>query len=141
MPWILSFHAFGTQFRPSQIDYPFTTSMDPGTIGNEGRYRGKPIPYGSIVINVPRQIPNNKRIEYLVRTVLPLMAELKLAGATDWYINIGRFYSGQCNEAFSTEELKLLASMDCPLHYSAYKVSKKRESELVIELGGNVIED
>ncbi len=141
MPWIISIHAYGTQFRPSEIDYPFTSSTEPGTIGTEGRYRDKPVPYGSIIIEVPRQIPNNKRIEYIVRTVLPLMPDLKRAGATEWYLNIGRFYSSQCNEAFSTEELKLLASLDCPLHYSAYKVSKKRESELEKELGGNGIED
>lgn len=141
MPWIISFHAYGTQFRPGEIDYPFTTSTEPGTIGIEGRYRDKPVPYGSIIIEVPRQIPNNKRIEYIVRTVLPLMPDLKRAGATEWYLNIGRFYSSQCNEAFSTEELKLLASLDCPLQYSAYKVSKKRESELEKELGGNGIED
>lgn len=141
MPWIISFHAYGTQFRPSEIAYPFTSSTEPGTIGIKGRYRDKPVPYGSIIIEVPRQIPNNKRIEYIVRTVLPLMPDLKRAGATEWYLNIGRFYSSQCNEAFSTEELKLLASLDCPLQYSAYKVSKKRESELEKELGGNGIED
>ena len=140
MPWIVSFHADGTQFRPSQINYPFTTSIEPGTIGKEGRYRDKPVPYGSIVIDVPRQIPNDKRIKYIVRTVLPLVPELKRAGASDWYLNIGRFYSSQCNEAFSTEELKLLASLDCPLHYSAYKVSKKRECELEKELGGTGVE-
>ena len=136
MPLQITFHASGDQFRPSKIRFPFTEAIDPGTIGKEGRYRDKPIPYGFILIEVPRQVPNAERIKYLVQLVQPLIPELKQAGATDWHLNIGRFYSTQCNEAFSSDNLALMASLNCPLNYSAYKVSKKRERELEEELGG-----
>jgi hypothetical protein len=58
MPWHITFHAKGEFFRPSEIDYIFSSAIDTGMIGKTGRYREKPLPYGSIVIEVPREIPN-----------------------------------------------------------------------------------
>ena len=34
MPWRITFHAFGDQFRPSKIRFPFTEAIDSGTIGS-----------------------------------------------------------------------------------------------------------
>ena len=136
MPWIIDFYATGEQFRPSEINYPFTRSTDAGTIQQEGRYRDKPIPYGSITIEVPKHIPNQDRITYIVKTAQELLPDLIRVGATNWRLNIGRFYSSQCNESYTNEELKLIASLNCPLFYSAYKVSKKEERKLEEEYGG-----
>ena len=136
MPWQISFHAKGNQFRPSDIDFAFSKAIDTGTIGKNGYYLNKPIPYGSIVIEVPREIPNAERISYLVKLVQPLIPEIKQAGATEWYLDIARYYSNQCNEDYSSEEMALMASLNCPLYYSAYKVSEEEEKELEKELGG-----
>jgi hypothetical protein len=37
MPWMVEFFATGDDFKPSENDYPFTQSLDVGTIQTEGR--------------------------------------------------------------------------------------------------------
>jgi hypothetical protein len=132
----IRFVASGEQFRPSEINFAFSKSIDVGMIGQEGAYKNQPVPNGLIVIEIPRQIPPKERLSYLVKTVKPLLPELKRAGATRLELDIARFYSTQCNEEYTSEELALMASLDCPFNYSAYKVSKKEESELEEKYGG-----
>ncbi|MHC1733363.1 MAG: hypothetical protein AB9888_15200, partial [Bacteroidales bacterium] len=114
----------------------FTHAVDPGTYEKTGVYSRKPIPYGFIVIGMPREIPYAERIHYLVKLVQPLLPVLIQAGATEWYVDIARYYSTQCNESLSNEQLALLASLNCPLHYSAYCVSEEEEEQYEIEFGG-----
>ena len=130
MPWDISFHIMGEQFRPSQMTFAFTEAQDPGEEGVLGRYRGTPIPYGWAIIRVPSNIPNQDRIEYLHAAVLPLLPELAQAGATDWTLDIGRYYSTQCNEELTADQLTLIAQLRCSLTYSAYQVTEVEELEL-----------
>jgi hypothetical protein len=136
MPWIIDFYATGEKFRPSENDYVFSKSIDAGTIQTTDRYRNQPAPYGVIMIEVPKHIPNQERITYIVKVAQELLPELIKAGATEWRLNIGRFYLTQCNEDYTSEELALMASLKCPLFYSAYKVSKKEERKLMEKYGG-----
>jgi hypothetical protein len=131
MPWVVSFHIWGEQFKPSQIDFAFSDAHDPGIIGQSGKYRGQSVPYGSATVRVPSHIPNEERIRYIVTAALPLLPKLEQAGATDWHLDIGRFYSTQCNEEYSAEELALMSQLRCPLDYSAYQVSEEEEVELI----------
>jgi hypothetical protein len=127
MPWSISFQVRGKQFKPSLVEFTFTESHDCGEIGKAGRYRGQPMPYGSANIHVPSYIPHEERIIYIVNIALRLLPELQRAGATEWHVDIGRFYSTQCNEEYSPEEISLLAQLKCPLLYSAYLVSEGLE--------------
>lgn len=136
MPWIIEFYATGDHFKPGEVNYAFTRSMDAGTIQQEGYYQNKPVPYGFITIEAPKHLPNGERIAYVVKEAQTLLPDLIRAGATEWRLNIGRFYSAQCNEAYTSEELTLISSLHCPLYYSAYKVSKKEEKELEEKYGG-----
>jgi hypothetical protein len=72
----------------------------------------------------------------LVKLVQPLLPEIRRAGATEWSLDIARYYSTQCNEAYTSEELELLASLKCPLIYSAYKISEEEEDDLKEKWGG-----
>ncbi len=130
MPWSVAFHAIGESFYPSQIDYAFSRSHDPGLSPN-GRQQ-----VGSATIEVPASIPNEDRIKYLVNLVLPLMPSILQAGADEYYLNIGRFYSTQCNEELSAEEIAFIARLNCGLIYSAYQVSEEEELDLEQKLGG-----
>ena len=136
MTWIIDFFATGEKFQPSKVNYVFTKSIDAGTVQTDGRYRNEPAPYGVIVIEVPKHIPNQERITYIVKVAQELLPDLIKAGATEWRLNIGRFYLTQCNEDYTSEELALMASLKCPVFYSAYKVSKKEEHELMEKYGG-----
>lgn len=133
MPWLISFHIWGEQFMPSSVDFQFTEFYDAGSIRDRGRYRGLPSPNGAAYIEVPSHIPNLERIKYIVETVLPILPELRRAGATDFKLDIGRFYSTQCNEELSAEQIALIAQLNCPLTYSAYQVEEAEEMELAKE--------
>jgi hypothetical protein len=137
MPWQVSFHASGDSFTPSRIDFPFSESNDPGEMGTSGRYLNKPIPNGYIRIDVPKEILNGERIKYLVHNILPIISDILKFGATNYYLDIARYYSSQCNESYSTEELALLAQLNCPVNYSAYQVSESEEKALAEKLGGS----
>lgn len=134
MPWIISFHAKGEFFRPSNVDFPFTESFDYGDVVDRGRHRNEPKPHGYAVIEVPTSIPNEKRLTYIATLVLSLLPRLKQAGMETGYVNIGRYYSTQCNEEYTAEEIALLAQLNCPLIYSAYAVSEDDEEKLRQEL-------
>jgi hypothetical protein len=130
MTWKAFFFASGEQFKPSQIKYAFTTAQDSGIIEKSGRYAGKPRPFGSISIEFPARISQEKIIAYIVKIVQPLLPKLREAGADDMYVAVTRYYATQCNEAFSHEELTLLASLGCSFWYSASMVSEEEESAL-----------
>jgi hypothetical protein len=130
MPWVISFHAWGEQFYPSKINYSFSEAHDVGMFGTWGRYKNQSAPYGSAVIRVPPNIPNEERIAYLVNMVLPLMPYIIQAGGTFCKLDIGRYYSTQCNEELSAKEIALIARLGCPLTYSAYQVSEEEELKM-----------
>lgn len=109
MPYRVSFEMWGEGFRPSRVPFRFTKQHDSGAIGTVGRYRGEPLPYGSASYVVPASVPNADRIKHAVQIIEPLLAGIRDAGATDWHISIGRYCSSQCNEAYSLEELQLIA--------------------------------
>jgi hypothetical protein len=130
MPWRISIQIQGDKFVPSRVPFEFTEQHDPGVLGTTGRYRGLALPYGSAGYDVPSSIPVKNRIEYLVRTIKPLLPAIREAGATDWHISIGRYYYAQCNEEYSLEELQLIAQLGCGFTYSAYSVSEEEERDL-----------
>jgi hypothetical protein len=131
MPWSISFRIQGDEFRPSQVPFAFTEQHDPGVIGRYGRYRDRPIPYGSASYDVPPSIPRKDYIKHLVQTIEPVLPAIHEAGATDWYVCIGRFYHGQCNEEYSLEELQLIARLGCGFTYSAYEITEEKEQKMM----------
>lgn len=136
MPWCISFQIYGEEFHPSRVPFQFTKQHDPGIIGRRGRYRGRPVLYGSASYEVPSSIPNIDRIRHVVETFEPLLGDIRAAGATEWHIDICRYFNAQCNEAYSLDDLLLIARLQCGFWYSAYSVSKKEEKRLQRELGG-----
>jgi len=130
MPWHISIHIQGPEFRPSQVPFRFTEQHDPGVIGKVGRYRGQAVPYGSASYVVPSSVSSADSIKYLVNKIEPVLDSIRAAGATDWHISIGRYYHAQCNEEYSPEELRLIARLECGFIYSAYEVSEAKEREM-----------
>ncbi len=131
---LFHYHASGDFFKPSEVDFSFTQSFDYGDIVDHGHHRNEPKPYGYAIIEVPPSVPNEDRLIYIAKLVSSLLPKLKQAGMETGYVNIGRYYSTQCNEEYSTEEIALLAQLNCPLIYSAYLVSEDDEEKLRQEL-------
>ena len=106
----ITFTAWGKRFTPSKVSAPFTTAHDPGVIGNSGRYRGVPTPYGSADFDVPERTA--KKIAYLHRLVVPLLPALHKAGAKEFWLRI-TYHSDSGAIGFSKKEIRMLAEMEC----------------------------
>ena len=120
MQFTLSFHASGERYKPSKIAYAFTRKHDVGDIARAGRFKGQAYPYGSSEIAVADELPWKEKIPALVAAVLPLLALMKDQGADSFEISAGYFHGSQCNLEFSTDELRLLASLECTFCLSCY---------------------
>jgi hypothetical protein len=106
----------GTRLIPSQLCLPgkveIVNANDPGDIGQTGKYKGKPIPYGVCNIHCTARIPD--RISYLAKHLTKHQAQLKAAHATSivyWILWRGI----QGNMELTVNELARLAEMKVPV--------------------------
>lgn len=107
----VTFSATGARFTPSKVTAEFSEAHDPGVIGQTGRYRGVPVPFGSADIDVPDEVP--EKIAYVYERVRPFLCAMREAGAEDFWLHITYHYSAQCALGFSQEELKMILAMEC----------------------------
>lgn len=107
----MTFSAQGDAFFPSRVNAPYSSSHDPGAIGTVGLYRDKPIPYGTADFDAPETESN--KIAYLHQRVQPHLAALRAAGADDFRLHISYAYRDQCGLAYSPEEMRLMAELQC----------------------------
>ena len=135
MAWSITFEIRGREFRPSLIDLNFQRQHDVGVLGTRGRYKGLPYPYGSASYLAPSDLAHNLRIPHIAKVFVPRLDQLRRAGAEDWHVSIGRYYSAQCNEEFEAAELTALVELGCSLTYSAYQVDELEEERLAKEFG------
>ena len=125
MAWHIAFIISGESFEPDKIDFEFSRSHRASDIATLGKNKGKPYGYGSASYVVSCQYSRQTAFHELAELFEPKLKELELAGADCWRIEIGRLYNNQCNEELSSEEIKQIARLECPLHYSAYAVNEK----------------
>jgi hypothetical protein len=129
MSWIITFNIIGDMFDPNKINVDFNKKNLPSDIANSGRFKGEQYGYGSALYIVPKEIPRLKSFKHLADIFEPQIEELKKHGAENWWIEIGRFYTHQCNEELDYEEIKQISRLKCSLSYSAYSVSEEEENE------------
>jgi hypothetical protein len=109
----VTFTAQGDQFMPSKVKAYFTEFHDPGVIGNIGRYRGVPIPYGCASIDAPEN--TSEKIKYIHSKVVPILEQLRHTGASSLRLHITYHYDTQCALGFSDSEMKLISELGCEL--------------------------
>jgi len=107
----VTFSATGERFTPSKVAADFSEAHDPGVIGQIGRYRGVPVPYGSADFDVPDEVP--EKIAYVYERAFPFLCAMREAGADDFSLHITYHYDAQCALGFSKEELKMITELDC----------------------------
>jgi len=122
--------AQGERFSPSEAErlagVAFSTKSEPGEIGTMGRYAGKPKPYGSaeLLMSVEAEAAAAARGDLLdgdwLRQVASMVPHCRPAGATSVVVHIDVSHDGQCNLAFSPEELTALASLGVPLTLTTF---------------------
>jgi len=107
----VSFIATGERFTPSKVSASFTASHDPGVIGDRGRYRGVPVPYGSADFHAPEEEP--EKIAYIHRLAFPFLRAMREAGAENFSLRITYQYDSQCALSFTREEQNMICELDC----------------------------
>lgn len=125
MSWIITFNIIGDNFDPSKIDIDFNQMNQSNEISTSRPFKGKPFGYGSATFIVPKTIPRLEKFKYLADLFEHKLDELRENGAENWWIEIGRLYSNQCNEELDYKELNEIVRLKCSVSYSAYSVSEE----------------
>ncbi len=91
-----------------------------GDIGKEGKYKNKPLPYGSAILEAPENIPMDEKFSWLMQSLEDTLEKLYKCGAGETRIYAGYFYKNQCNLTFTKEELNAIARLNIDLWLSCY---------------------
>lgn len=108
-------HLSGLNFYPSTLNLnnPDLTrvSIDTGSIGSIGRYRGILIPYGYCYIITPDNLEHNEKINWMCNYLLDNKELFASNGCTDMSLWI--YWEGvQGNMYFTKEEIKMISKCD-----------------------------
>jgi len=126
MEYRLSFQIDGNEFKPSTIEFPFSSSYDVGNIQTRGKNKGFPSPHGQAMIEICcSRDQGHEELAKICTLFKQLKPALIAAGADYFALWILRDYKDQCNEELSPEELQQIASLGCTLCYSAYDVDSE----------------
>jgi hypothetical protein len=111
----------GEKFSPTAFtkisSVKLVRTNEPGDIGNKGRYRRKPKPYGSASIEISNK---TKGWSHLLTVMESCIDALRETGAEDITLSIGLFYDGQCNFELSKKDLKRIAALNIEMSISCY---------------------
>jgi len=113
----VKFSAQGTAFTPSQANIPYSAFHDPGAVGDCGKYKDLPIPYGSADFDAPEE--EQDKIRYLYLLVRPHLSVLKELGAESFSLHIS-YYADSGVIAYSASELKMIAELECDIPIDLY---------------------
>jgi len=123
----VSINFSGEGFSPNKAEKVtgliFSNKNEVGDIGVRGRYKGKPIPYGSGTLKVPQEISVNERILWLTSKLSGKVNELIVLGADEPHIYIGYFYKDQCNLTLTKNEISAIEALNLEFCFSCYDVS------------------
>lgn len=105
----------GLNFYPSRLNLNnpefARVSIDTGSIGSIGRYRGIPIPYGYCYVITPDNLENNEKINWMCNYLLDNKELFTSNGCTDMSLWI--YWEGvQGNMYFTKEEIKIISKCD-----------------------------
>jgi hypothetical protein len=110
------FSASGSEFSPDSVEkstgIAFTAKHEPGVLGASGRYRDRPIPYGSADLVAPQEYTDPEAIDQrFLLDVGKLVPACEEAGATTTVLHINAAYRDQCNMEVSSAFLTSIARL------------------------------
>jgi hypothetical protein len=117
----------GKCFSPALVEkaggLSFRQQEEPGSIGTAGRYRGKPLPYGSAVLALSKaqSVDPRKSLDLLVETLRPSIKYLRKEGADNIVLHCDIFFENQCNFELSAEQIAAVAELHIPMTISCYE--------------------
>ena len=94
---------------------------EPGDIGSNGRFKGKPTPFGSASIEVSDKAEEKwSSFDDLITTLEGCIDGLRKAGASDITFLCSLFHDGQCGFSFSKDQLKRMSALNVDFSVSCY---------------------
>lgn len=120
------FRAFGPEFSPDNAErnagVRFSKKNEPGDAGTSGRFRGRPLPYGSCELNGPeRSVALDMPDPKFFHSIQHVARECLAAGATSMVLHFDVAYVDQCNLEFSSEFVLALARTGVAVTMSCYE--------------------
>lgn len=113
----------GDNFSPSMMEKNseiiFSKKNEPCSVGDIGRYKDKPIPYGSAEI-ISEQIEVEENEISFLNKVLQCIRYLKSSNV-EIILHYDIAYSNQCNIEFKSEILKKIADFNIPFTITCYE--------------------
>ncbi|MEM7347401.1 MAG: hypothetical protein AAF485_24445 [Chloroflexota bacterium] len=104
---------WGDSFSPNRAEaitgLKFTQKHEVGQVGQQGRFRNKPYPFGHAVLKAPETINNDNKIEWLLDTILPHIETIRDLGMTYGKIHVTYGYVSQCNLEYTPEIVDKIA--------------------------------
>ena len=117
----------GKEFSPLEAEkrtgLTLKKKSECGDIGKKGKYKNKPLPYGSALLETPSNIPTDDKFSWLIEALKVNLETLYKCGADESKIYAGYFYKNQCNFMFTKQELKEIAALNIDLWVSCYDYS------------------
>jgi hypothetical protein len=126
MTHTFAFQARGSGFRPSATGLNIAQSFEPGSQATFGGSRGTVVSFGAALYAVPALSHNDRESDFhaVFAHLQSILPALRKAGATEFILHLRRNFPAECNEEFTREELRMLASLDCHLFYEARRVDE-----------------
>ena len=127
----------GDRFSPSaaedRTELVFVDKVEPGDLGTFGPYHGKPVPYGTAMLEF-NDIMDCSSPEFLkwlddIRRSIPLFKE---EGAEDIALDFLVAYKYQCNLEAEPDFFLALAKLGIPVSLSCWEDENLPEQEVIV---------
>jgi hypothetical protein len=123
----VSINFSGDKFSPNKAEevtgLVLSNKIEFGDIGLRGKYKGKPVPYGSGTLKASQEINMHDRILWLTNALSDKVDALIKLGSDEPHIYIGYYYKDQCNLTLTKREIAAIAELDLEFCFSCYDVS------------------
>ena len=130
----------GDRFSPAEAEQAtglkLSDKKEVGQLGDRGRYKGQPVPYGAARLIAPEDVLPYEKLTWVLDAALPHIAALRKLGAERAEVWIVEHFDGQMNMSYEPAELEKLARLGFPLCVSCYEVEQRLGHEMPSEPAG-----
>ncbi|TAL69808.1 MAG: hypothetical protein EPN82_04080 [Bacteroidetes bacterium] len=128
----VSCNLIGEKFSPGKLEkkikYIFNDKIEVGDIGLKGRYKDKPIPYGSVEIYPPEELRYEHEIaqlDWIIEFLEKNKVQISKSNIDDIKIMVSIFYETQCDMSFDSELLKRIGDLKLDLNICCFNTIGK----------------
>jgi hypothetical protein len=127
-----SIEIYGESYSPALVEkdtiIKFSYKNEKGDIGKRGKYKEKPLPYGSSSIKPPSNlIDENEKLLWLIDILKKHKEKILKCGATDMTFHIAINYQFQCNFDFKPIFLKEIGELNIPFTITCVNMTNESD--------------